>query len=48
MERTYEWDAAKNRANVAKHGLNFAAEIVLDGPSVTFRTTVLSMASCDL
>lgn len=33
----YEWDDAKNRANIAKHGLNFKdAEIVFDGPCVTF------------
>ena len=34
---TYEWDEAKNRGNVAKHGLDFAdAEQVLTGPCVTF------------
>jgi hypothetical protein len=33
----YKWDEAKNRANVAKHGLDFAdAEQVLTGPCVTF------------
>ena len=33
----YEWDEAKNRSNVAKHGLDFAdAEQVLTGPCVTF------------
>ena len=31
------WDAAKNRANVTKHGLDFAdAEQVFSGPCVTF------------
>jgi uncharacterized DUF497 family protein len=34
---TYEWDGAKNRGNLAKHGLDFAdAERVLTGPCVTF------------
>jgi uncharacterized protein len=33
----YEWDEAKNRSNVAKHGLDFAdAEQVLAGLCVTF------------
>ena len=33
----YEWDEAKNRTNLAKHGLDFAdAEQVLTGPCVTF------------
>ncbi len=33
----YEWDHAKKRINVAKHGLDFAdAEQVLTGPCVTF------------
>ncbi len=33
----YEWDAAKNRNNFAKHGLDFAdAEHVFAGPCVTF------------
>jgi uncharacterized DUF497 family protein len=33
----YEWDEAKNRTNVAKHGLDFAdAERVFIGPRVTF------------
>ena len=33
----YEWDEAKNRKNVAKHGLSFEdAEAVLTGPCVTF------------
>ena len=34
---TFEWDEAKNRSNVTKHGLHFAdAEQVLTGPCVTF------------
>ena len=34
----YEWDEAKNRKNVAKHGLSFEdAEQVFSGPCVTFR-----------
>ena len=34
---TYEWDEAKNRSNVTKHGLDFAdAEQVFEGPCVTF------------
>jgi uncharacterized DUF497 family protein len=33
----YEWDEAKNRINVAKHGLDFAdAAQILTGPCVTF------------
>jgi hypothetical protein len=33
---TYEWDEAKNRRNVAKHGLAFEdAEQVFAGPCVT-------------
>jgi uncharacterized DUF497 family protein len=33
----YEWDEAKNRKNVSKHGLRFEdAEVVLSGPCVTF------------
>jgi hypothetical protein len=33
----YEWDEAKNRSNMAKHGLNFEdAAQVFDGPCVTF------------
>ena len=33
----YEWDDAKNRSNMAKHGLNFEdAAQVFDGPCVTF------------
>lgn len=33
----YEWDQAKNRKNIAKHGLNFEdAEQVFSGPCVTF------------
>jgi uncharacterized DUF497 family protein len=37
MEMKYEWDEAKNRKNLAKHGLSFAdAEKVFSGPCVTF------------
>jgi uncharacterized protein len=33
----FEWDQAKNRSNLAKHGLDFEdAERVLNGPCVTF------------
>jgi hypothetical protein len=33
----YEWDEAKNRKNLAKHGLSFEdAERVFSGPCVTF------------
>lgn len=33
----YEWDEAKNRTNLAKHGLSFEdAEQVFEGPCVTF------------
>jgi len=33
----YEWDEAKNRKNLAKHGLSFEdAEQVFFGPCVTF------------
>jgi len=33
----YEWDEAKNRTNVARHGLSFEdAEQVFAGPCVTF------------
>ena len=33
----YEWDDAKSRSNLAKHGLDFGdAEQVLSGPCVTF------------
>jgi uncharacterized protein len=33
----YEWDEAKNRRNIAKHGISFEdAEQVLEGPCVTF------------
>ena len=32
-----EWDDAKNRSNLAKHGLSFDdAELVFAGPCVTF------------
>jgi hypothetical protein len=34
---TYEWDIAKSRSNLAKHGLAFEdAEQVFSGPCVTF------------
>jgi hypothetical protein len=34
---TYEWDEAKNHANIVKHGLAFEdAETVFNGPCVTF------------
>ena len=34
---TYEWDDAKNRSNLAKHGLDFAdAQLVFSGPCATF------------
>jgi uncharacterized DUF497 family protein len=33
----YRWDVAKNRKNIAKHGLGFEdAEQVFAGPCVTF------------
>ncbi len=33
----FNWDAAKNRSNFTKHGLDFAdAELVFAGPCVTF------------
>ena len=33
----FEWDAAKNQSNLAKHGLDFAdAESVFAGPCITF------------
>ena len=33
----FEWDEAKNRKNIAKHGLSFEdAEQVFSGPCVTF------------
>jgi uncharacterized DUF497 family protein len=33
----YEWDEARNRTNLAKHGLSFEdAELVFSGPCVTF------------
>jgi uncharacterized protein len=33
----YEWDDAKSRSNLPKHGLDFGdAEQVLSGPCVTF------------
>jgi len=34
----YEWDEAKNRKNIAKHGIGFEdAEQVFSGPCVTFK-----------
>jgi len=36
-EMKYEWDEAKKRNNLAKHGLSFEdAEQVFSGPCVTF------------
>jgi hypothetical protein len=36
-EMKYEWDEAKNRKNLAKHGLSFEdAEQVFSAPCVTF------------
>jgi uncharacterized protein len=36
----YEWNEAKNRANLSKHGLSFEdANIVFSGPCVTFEDT---------
>ena len=36
----YDWDEAKNRKNVAKHGLSFEdAEQVFAGPSLPSKTT---------
>ncbi len=33
----FEWDEAKNRSNLLKHGLDFGdAEKVFAGPSITF------------
>ena len=33
----FEWDEAKRRSNLRRHGIDFAAvERVLDGPTVTF------------
>ena len=33
----YEWDKAKSRINITKHGLSFEdAELVFSGPCVTF------------
>lgn len=40
----YEWDEAKNRSNIIKHGFDFAdAPHVLTGHCVTFVMTVSSM-----
>jgi len=37
LRMKYEWDEAKNRTNLKKHGLSFEdAEQVLSGPCVTF------------
>ena len=37
LEMKYEWDEAKNRKNLAKHGLSFEdAERVFSGPCVSF------------
>jgi len=34
----YEWDEAKNRKNLAKHGLSFEdAGLLFSGPCVTFQ-----------
>ncbi len=39
----YEWHEAKNRKNIAKHGLSFEdAEQVFSGPCVTFEDTRFS------
>ena len=36
----YEWNEAKNRVNISKHGLKFEdAKIVFSGPCVTFEDT---------
>jgi hypothetical protein len=41
----YEWDEAKNRTNVAKHGLSFEdAEQVLQGLASPSKTIVLLTA----
>ena len=35
----FEWDAAKNRANVKKHGISFNEAItVFDDPNVMYKT----------
>ena len=32
----FEWDEAKNQANIAKHGVSFGrAKLIFDGPVVT-------------
>jgi uncharacterized DUF497 family protein len=37
----YEWDDAKNRGNLAKHGLDFAdAQLVFAGPCVHFAVAI--------
>jgi uncharacterized DUF497 family protein len=36
----YEWDEAKNAANIAKHGVSFElARRIFDGPVLTLRDT---------
>jgi uncharacterized DUF497 family protein len=36
----YEWDEAKNAANIAKHGISFdLARRIFDGPVLTLRDT---------
>ncbi len=36
----YEWDEAKNAANIAKHGVSFSlAARIFDGPVLTLRDT---------
>jgi len=36
----YEWDQAKNKENLSRHGLSFEdAELVFSGPCVTFEDT---------
>ncbi len=37
MKTKIDWDAAKNKINMEKHGLNFEdASFVFDSPTVTF------------
>jgi hypothetical protein len=37
VRAVFEWNEAKNRANISKHGLSFEdASIVFSGPCVTF------------
>lgn len=36
----YEWDEAKNKENLSKHGLSFDdTELVFTGPCITFEDT---------